>query len=419
MTLFGLADVNNFYVSCERVFQPRLSQQATIVLSNSNGCIVARSNEAKQLGIPMGAPVYQYQDIIRQHRIHVFSSNFTLYGDMSHRFMTLLEALTEDVHTYSIDEAFLTFNKIPLPHLDKHAQNIVKDVRQGLGLPICIGLASTKTLAKIANHYAKKHQIVHGVLRLTSAHQLEHYLHDLPVEDIWGIGKRTAQQLHSMGLRTALALRDADIACMRKRFSIHLERTIRELRGQACIELKQLSETKQHIICSRSFGKKITEKHLIREALAYHITRGCLKLREQNSLARCLTIQIRTNRFNANEKQYAPSVTLQLPTASDNTSEFLSLASQGLNQIYLPAYQYKKAGIILSDLTHKQYQQSDLLHTSSFHQNLMPVLDQINRRMGKGTLKFATENFHPTWSIRKNQRSQNYTTCWKELIRVN
>lgn len=413
--IFALCDVNNFYVSCERVFNPFLENKPVIVLSNNDGCAVARSNEAKALGIKMGAPMHQIQDVVNQHQIQVFSSNYRLYGDMSNRFVSILESFTDQVEVYSIDEAFLGFDGFKNHNLGKHTRDIVKTVKRGLGLPICIGLAPTKTLAKIANHYAKSLSTPGGVLGLFSDYNVTNALKHLPVGEIWGVGRRLAMRLEQKGIKTALQLRDADFKTLQRQFSVNMERTVLELRGKSCIALEEDIEKKKQIVCSRSFANKSSDFNLLRQAIAYHVTRACVKLRQQQSMALSLTVGIRTNPFSSQDKQYSNSITVKFPEATNDTSTMLKASYQALQNLYREGYLYKKATVMLDGLTDASCHQSDLFHQTPTNSKLMKTLDSINKRLGKGSLRFGSEGFTKGWTMKSERRSPDYTTDWKEL----
>jgi DNA polymerase V len=419
--MIALCDVNNFYVSCERVFNPALENRPVIVLSNNDGCAVARSNEVKSLGIKMGAPLHQIQDLIKQHNIAVFSSNYVLYGDMSHRVDDIIGLYSDQVENYSIDESFIHFNGFEHLNLTAHCQKMVKQIQQWLGLPVCVGMAPSKTLAKIANHYAKSLKVDGNVLNLSHEYHIKQALEHLPVGEIWGIGRRLSEQLNQMGIMTALQLRDADRKTLRKRFSVNMERTIMELRGVSCIEFDADPEKKKEIVCTRSFGNKSSDYQLLKEAVAYHVSRACVTLRQQASMAQSLTVGIKTNPFSKRDKQYSNSITIQLPQASDYTGHFLAAASHGLQRIFKQGFHYKKVGIMLSNLCDQGAVQQDLFNpqpVSTKNNQLMQVMDQINDRYGKGKLRSGTEGFDKKWVMRSDKKSNEFTTQWSEIIKI-
>ena len=417
--MIALCDVNNFYVSCERVFDPSLWHRPVIVLSNNDGCAVARSNEVKALGVKMGAPHFQLKQLIKENNIAIRSSNYALYGDMSQRVDDIIALYSDQVENYSIDECFIRFNGHEHLDLVKHCQQLRQQIWQWIGLPVCVGIAPSKTLAKIANHYAKKLKVHGSVLKLDDELQIKHALENLPVREIWGVGAKISQHLNSIGIQTALQLRDANLKSMRKRFSVMMERTIMELRGINCIEFDADPEKKKQIICTRSFGEKITQLALLKEAVAYHVTRACVTLREQNSVAQSITIGIRTNAFNPNDKQHSNSITIKLPQASCHTSHFLQAATQGLTRIFKQGFAYKKAGIVLNDISDAGVVQPDLfMQLPERNDALMTALDSINSRFGKGTLRSCQEGFSKQWTMKSNIKSPAYTTRFDEVVNV-
>jgi len=417
--MIAICDVNNFYVSCERAFNPAIWHKPVIVLSNNDGCAVARSNEVKQLGVKMGEPAFKLKHLIAQHNIQVFSSNYVLYGDMSRRVEDIIAQYSDQVENYSIDESFLKFDGFEHLDLTKHCQKMVKQIWQWLSLPVCVGLAPSKTLAKVAGYYAKKLKIAGGVLELSNDSHIQKALKNFPVEKIWGVGNKTKQQLNSMGIYTAFQLRNANLKSMRKRFSVVMERTILELRGVSCIAFDAAPEKKQQIICTRSFGHKIQDKNQLLEAIAYHVSRACVTLREQQSMARSINVGLTTSHHNIQYQQHTQSVTIQLPHASNFTGDFLQAAKQALNKLFVSGKRYKKVGIMLNDITDEQVVQLDLFSQApKRNHDLMNTLDAINGKFGKDTLRSAQQGFSQQWAMRANTKSPEYTTNWNQLIRV-
>ena len=416
--IYGLCDVNNFYVSCERSFRPDLDNKPIIVLSNNDGCAVARSNEVKNLGIKMGAPLHQIQDLIEAHDIKVFSSNYALYGDMSNRFASIVEQFTDQIEVYSIDEVFIGLDGFTRWNIYTHSRALVSAIQRCLGLPICIGLAPSKTLSKVANYYAKSLSVGGGVLGLFTEYNITNALKYLPVNELWGVGRRLSIRLQEHGIRTALDLRNADIPTIRKNFSVNMERTIRELRGEACYELEEEPAPKKQIVCTRSFANKTGDYEIIRKAIAYHVTRACEKLRQQKSMAKAIHIGIRTNPFSKNDKQYSNSMVITLPEYTNNTSVFLNAANTAMRKVFRKDYKYKKAGIMLLDLTQDGIQQPDLFHDVYQNPKLMELVDCLNTKYGKSTVRFGSEGFDKQWVMRSERKSPAYTTKWNELVRV-
>ena len=418
--MIAICDVNNFYVSCERAFNPAIWHKPAIVLSNNDGCAVARSNQVKKLGIKTGDPVFKIKYLIAKHGVQVFSSNYVLYGDMSNRVDDIIAQYSDQVENYSIDESFLRFNGFEHLNLTHHCQKMVKQIWQWLALPVCVGLAPTKTLAKVAGYYAKTMKIKGGVLKLSSQANIEKALHHLPVEKIWGIGRKSKEHLNSMGIYTALQLRNSDLKSMRKKFSVVMERTIMELHGISCVEFDADPEKKKQIICTRSFGEKIQQLKPLQEAIAYHVTRACVTLRGQESVAKSINIGLTTSHKNIKYHQLTHSATIRLPQASDYTADFLQAATQGLDKLFRQGAKYKKAGIMLNDISDTKHTQLDMFAQSPVRNNhLMKTLDNINAKFGKGTLRSAQEGFSKQWAMRANTKSPEYTTNWNQLISVN
>ncbi len=418
--IFGLCDVNNFYVSCERSFNPTLNNRPVIVLSNNDGCAVARSNEAKALGVKMGAPLHQIKDLVEQHKFAVFSSNYCLYADMSSRFEMMLEQYTPDIEKYSCDEMFFQLDGLEHQgNLGAYMRRCVADIKRGLGLPVCVGLAPTKTLCKIANHYAKSLAVAGGVLVLFSEYSIKNALNILPVNEIWGIGRKHTEHLNKLGIKTALQLRDADRKWLRKRFSVVIERTIMELRGVSCLELNDVPEKKKQIVCTRSFGEKTQDKTVLREAIGYHVSRACVDLRSQASVAKTITVGIRTNPFSQNDQQCVRSITIELPFPSDDTRDFQTAATQALDKIYAAGFKYKKAGIMLNGLSDRGVHQYDLFHKQQPRNGaVMKAMDQINARYGKDVLRCGSQGFEASWVMRSERKSPSFTTHWDDIIRI-
>ena len=417
--MIALCDVNNFYVSCERVFNPSLWHRPVIVLSNNDGCAVARSDEVKNMGVKMGAPIHQITDLVHHENIAVLSSNYALYGDMSNRAVSIIEQYSDDIEVYSIDESFINYTNFTHLNLIEHNQKLVKQIRQWIGLPVCVGIAPSKTLAKVANHFAKKLKVAGNVLMLNNAYQQTEALKHLEVNDIWGIGRALSAKLNAIGIFSAQQLRDSDIKNMRRRFGVVMERTITELRGQSCLAFDADPEKKKQIICTRSFGDKTSIYRLLSEALAYHVTRACVKLREQASVASHITVGIRTNPFSQRDKQYVQSITIKIPSPTDDTRIFLQASEQALKAIFKPGFQYKKVGITLNGICDNDCVQTDMfVKEQPGDYKLMNVLDSINQRFGKGVARFAAEGFDKQWVMNSNKKTPAYTTRWDSVIQV-
>lgn len=422
---YALVDVNNFYVSCERLFQPRLAHVPVVVLSNNDGCAVARSNEVKALGIPMGAPWFKMQALARQHGIEALSSNYTLYGDMSNRVATILRDFAPDVEVYSIDESFLRIETVA--HLYGGACAMGRQMRERLaqwtGLPVCVGVGPTKTLAKFANHLAKKNPIFNGVCDLHGLPRQERlqWMHSVPVGEVWGVGRRTQLRLQAMGIATVLDLRNAPPKELRAQFGVVMERTCNELRGISCLELEDVTPARQQLLASRSFGGAIEALPELREAVASHVSSAAEKLRRQGSLAGAVHVFLLTNRFKTDEPQYNPGITMALHEASDDTRALTATALLGLQTIYKSGYRYKKAGIMLTLLSDKAARQATLFDDAQDRQRsaaLMQAMDTINDRFGRNTLRAGSMGTAQRWAMRSENRSPRYTTRWDELPAV-
>lgn len=417
--VFALIDCNSFYASCERVFRPDLRRTPIVVLSNNDGCVIARSADAKP-HVPMGAPYYQIRNVLRQHGIKAFSSNYALYGDMSERVMTTIESLVPALEVYSIDEAFADLTGLP-GCLEQLGRDIRARVLRWTGIPVGVGIAGTKTLAKLANHSAKRWQRqTGGVVDLRDPARRDAVLAVTPVEDVWGIGRRMTAHLAEMNIKSALDLAQADAWTLRKKFNVIVEKTARELRGTPCLELEEGAEPKHEICCSRMFGQRLTELAPIREAVASYCTRAAEKLRSQGSLCRQLRVSIRTGMFNPNEGKYARGVICQLPYPTDDTRLLIQAAAEGLERIYLAGYSYSKAEVLLMNLCQRGEYTPDLFAPGQdiSSERVMGVLDQINAKWGRGTLRPATVPATPEWGMRRELLSPAYTTRVDELWRV-
>ena len=379
----ALVDCNNFFCSCERVFNPSLASVPVVVLSNNDGCIISRSQEAKDLGISMGAPLHQQQEVIRKHGVRVFSSNYTLYGDMSARVMSILRDAVPAIEVYSIDEAFLEFP----PSFDEEAARALRTkILKWTGIPVCIGIAGTKLLAKFANRHAKKNkEITGGVFDLTTYWDPESLMADAPCEALWGVAKNTARTLSKIGIRTVLDFQQADPTAVRKSLGVVGERLLRELNGISCLELEEMPPSRKGVMASRSFGSPVEELEDLEEALANHVARASEKIRRFGLLATHLEVFLQTNRFRQDLPQYYPTrgMTLTEPTAS--TSELMASARELLQSIYRTGYRYKKTGVMLAHLVSEdEYQPSlfDAPASKGKRLDIDKIVDEINRRLG-------------------------------------
>ncbi len=421
MPVFALVDCNNFYASCEKLFRPDLKNTPVVVLSNNDGCVVARSREAKLLGIKMGVPVFQIKAEMQRHGILAFSSNYALYADLSSRVMRTLEEMAPRVEVYSIDEAFLDLTGIESAiSLVEFGQQVRERIGNWIGITVCVGIAPTKTLAKLANHAAKKYPATQGVVDLTNPDRQRRLLALVPVDYVWGVGRRLSKRLNALGITTALDLANASPRAIRDQFSVVLERTVRELNGESCIELEEIPPTKKQIVCSRSFGVKVTHFELLREAVCEYATRATEKLRKEQQQAKVMTVFIRTSPFKDNEPQYSNSASGELLIPSCDTRDFIELANHLLKRIWKDGFRYAKAGVMLSDFYDPGMFQLGLfddVSTRSNSQQLMSVLDTINQS-GAGKVFFAGQGTKKDWSMKREHLSPAYTTHWDQLPRV-
>ncbi len=418
-SLIALVDCNNFYVSCERVFRPDLWHKPVAVLSNNDGCIVARSQEVKNLGIKMATPVHQVKHLIRRHRIHLFSSNYTLYADMSHRVMQTLEDFSPQIEVYSIDESFLDFSGIYSPDITAYGQQIRKSIYQSTGIPVCVGIAPTKTLAKLANYAAKKWKKTDGVLDLSCPIRRNKLLRLVPVNEVWGIGSRTAKRLHIMGIYTAFDLAVQAVENIQAQFNIVVARTVLELKGTACLSLADIPPAKQQIVCSRSFKRRLTDYSELAEALTSFGSRVAEKLRQQQSITGSITVFIRTSPHNPDEPQYQRSIQCILKQATQDTRHIISTAKRLLTEIYKSGYRYQHCGVQLGHIQpFTQPYQLDLFalteDSQSQSDDLMNTIDRINHRFPQG-IAMSSAGIKSRWQTPVEFLSKRYTTHWNEL----
>lgn len=413
--VFGLIDCNSFYASCERVFRPDLTKVPIVVLSNNDGCVIARSYDAKPF-IKMGEPYFQIKQKLRQHGIVAFSSNYALYGDMSERVMTLIESMVPAVEIYSIDEAFADLTGID--ELDALGRRIRANVLRCTGIPVGVGIATTKTLAKLANHTAKRLQNhTGGVVNITDPMKRDWVLRNTDVAEVWGVGRKMKLHLDAMGIKSAMDLAKSDPRTLRKKFSVVIEKTARELAGTSCLELDEPDPPKQEICCSRMFGKRLTELPPIKEAVATYMMRASEKLRAQNSLCKKIRVCIRTGMFNPEEAKYANGVVVDLPYPTDDVRLLTKAAVKSLDRIFRPGFKYSKAEVMLLNLCQPGEYTDDLFAVSQPTEatRVMAVLDKINERWGRGTLRSASVPDNPEWAMRRELMSQSFTTRLDQL----
>lgn len=416
--IFALVDCNSFYASCEKLFRPDLKYAPVVVLSNNDGCVVARSPEAKALGIGMAVPFHQVQGLIRRHGVAVFSSNYALYADISARVMSVLEEMAPAVEVYSIDEAFLDLTGVgQVCSLQSFGQQLRDRVRQWVGVTVGVGIAPSKTLAKLANHAAKHYPATGGVVDLSDPERQRRLLRLVPVGEVWGVGRQLNRQLQEMGVHTAADLADLSPQLARSRFSVVLERTVRELNGESCLSLEQQPEARRQIICSRSFGQRIEHFGAMKQAVCQYAARAAEKLREEGQYARVVSVFVRTSPFAPGEPFYTNTATAQLPVPDDDTRVIINRAVLLLRQIWREGHRFMKAGVMLSDFHAPGCYQPGLFDSPASQpkgEKLMQVLDQINRS-GRGKVFFAGQGMSPEWSMKREHLSPSYTTRWEDI----
>ena len=414
--MIGLADCNNFYASCERVFNPQIKGKPIVVLSNNDGCVIARSNEAKALNIKMGEPAFKIKSLFKKHKVHVFSTNFALYGDLSERVMNTLKSEISRVEIYSIDEAFLDFSD--LCSFDR-ALSIRKKVKKWTGIPISIGIAPTKTLAKVANHIAKK-STKEGVFILRKS-DIVRYLQYLPIEDVWGIGRKNAFKLKQYGVYTALDFRNLNTDWLRKNFSINGVRLQKELRGEICYELEFKKNKKKNICTARSFGKETNDYNIIRQAVSNFANTCAIKLRKEAGCCYKVSVFLMTNRYKPNVLQHYPYITLNFQTPTSDSFEIVSKANIALKNIYRDKCIYKKAGVIVQNIVSAKEVQTSLFDTINRKKRnkLMCSIDKINMLMGRDKIRLAAQGFDRKWKLQQEKLSPCYTTRFSDILSIN
>ncbi|NOU14707.1 MAG: Y-family DNA polymerase [Methylococcaceae bacterium] len=411
--MFAIADANNFYASCERVFQPSLEGKPIVVLSNNDGCVIARSAEAKLLQVAMGAPYFKIEKFCKQEGIAVFSSNFSLYGDLSNRVMQIISGYAQQSEVYSIDEIFLDLSGMP-GNLTSYCQGICSTVKQWTGIPISIGIAPTKTLAKLANRLVKKGYSAHGaVLDWRTVECPDEVLASIALDDIWGISRRWSEKLQALGIHNALALQQTEPKRMRQHFGVVMERIVCELRGSSCIPLEAMPPAKKQIMTSRSFGEKLTEFADLWAAVTHFAARAGEKCRRQQLTAQALTVFVQTSPFDTHHPQYGNSATTEFELPTDDSTTLIRAAHRGLKRIFREGVSYQRAGILLPDLLSAGVAQMSLFDSgerSARSEQLMTTLDNINRLHGKRTIHYASEILSNRWHMRQQFKSQSYTT---------
>jgi DNA polymerase V len=417
--MFALVDCNNFYASCERVFRPDLIGKPVVVLSNNDGCVIARSNEAKALGIPMGAPAFQYEHVFKKHHVEVFSANFPLYGDMSNRVMSILSDFTPHVEIYSIDEIFLQLDGLPCKDLWEYGQQMRKKVQQWTGIPISVGIAPTKSLAKVANRIAKKFpEKTQGVYWMQTEEQRIKALKWLKVEDVWGIGRRHARKLHQLQVLTTYDFTQLPDSWVQKHMTIVGLRLKHDLQGIRSLHLEEM-QPKKSIATTRTFEKHYTELHELKERISTFAFLCAEKLRKQNCCCNTLTLFLHTNPHRLDQPQYNPAVTIHLPFATQSGIELSQFATRALEQIFRPGFLYKKAGVIIHDFVPENAVQATLFaHRNPRHIPLMQTIDRLNQAFGQAKIKLASQDLQRTWKMKQEKLSPRYTTQLSDIITI-
>jgi len=415
--LFALVDGNSFYCSCEQVYRPDLRGKPVIVLSNNDGCIVARSKEAKALGIPDLSAYFKVEHLLRKHQVIVFSSNYALYGDLSNRMVTTLRQYAAEVEVYSIDEVFLKAVNC-FGDLKTYGQTMRREVWRQVRIPVGVGIAPTKTLAKLANRAAKKIAVLEHVCVLENEAQREWLLKKALIKDIWGIGSRLSERLNTIGIINGWDLANANPKELRKKFSVNLERTVAELNGVSCLDLEEIPSAKKQIFCTRSFGQRTSEIAPIIEATALYASRASEKLRAQNHVAHSIYVFLQTSPFA--DDYYSKSITVQLPHPTSDTRIIVRTATKAVTSLYKPGREFIKSGIGLIDISDRQFTQNDLFSAGQpiSSDKLMGTIDEINARFGRGTIHTAAEGINKKWSMRQSKKSPEYTTRWDQLPKI-
>ncbi len=417
--MFGLVDCNNFYVSCERVFRPDLRYMPVVVLSNNDGCVISRSNEAKALGIPMGAPAFEYEEMFKKYHVQVFSANFPLYGDMSHRVMSIVSEYSPDMEIYSIDEAFLKFDGFDNFNLQSYGEEMQKKIYRWTGIPVSIGIAPTKALAKVAHHIAKKFpQKTNSTYLIDTEEKRIKALKWLKVEDVWGIGRRYAKRLKAMQVNTACDFVQLPDAWIRKNMSVVGLRLKHDLQGIPSLDLDDI-QPKKNIATTRTFEKNYTSFNDIKERIVTFAVTCAEKLRKQHSCCNTVMVFIHTNPHRYDLEQYSRNIVFKLPYPTNSSIELATFCEEALKKIFVNGYYYKKAGVIVMDITPAHQQQLQLFENSNpKHEPLMKVVDKINTASGYQKLKLASQDLDRVWKMKQEKLSPRYTTNLNDILTV-
>jgi len=420
--IIAIVDCNSFYASCERVFRPDLKDKPIVVLSNNDGCIVAATKEAKELPIPRGEPYFKCKELLKDHGVHVFSSNYPLYGDLSDRVMQVLQEFVPNVELYSIDESFIDLTDFQHLDIEAYCQKIKDTVEKWTGIPVSIGVGSTRTLAKVANTIAKKDPKCNNVFYIDSEEKATEVLTNLSLDKIWGVGRRLVRRFahdFSANIHSAIDLMNKPDGWIRKQGGVNLLRTVHELRGISCIEISKLSDSRKGILTSRSFGKQVISYEELEEAITSYTSTCAMKLRRQGSAAGMISVFVATGTHRT-EDFYAPKITIALPETTENTGTLIKYALKGLKSIYKKGVVYKRAGVFLTEIVPAKSQQATIFsqENKAHSKSLMEAFDKINQRMGNETIRYASEGKEKEWKLKSQWRSPEYTTQWVDLIEV-
>lgn len=424
MKTFALIDCNNFFVSCERAFNPKLENKPVVVLSSNDGCAVSRSNEAKAIGIPMGSPLFKFKDLVEQHQVHCFSGNFSLYSDISRRIMHILKDSCQKVEPYSIDEAFLELSCMDKDNHTEFGYFIKNKIKKWVNIPVSIGIAPTKTLAKAATEIVKNYSRLNGVLNLAELtnEQVDACLQKLEVNDVWGVGRQTTKYLRAMGINNAKSLKYADEKILKRKMSVSGERTILELRGTSCISIAKF-QARKSIISTQSFGKPVYSYEELEQAISLYVARACEKLRSQNSIAKKIKVFITTKSKRGSSHDYTGFEEIKLIYPTSDTKVLTKNALLCLKKIYKPGYKYKKAGIGFDQIQPKEEIQFDILNKfnateEKISNEVTSTIDKANKKWGSNIIKLASQGVKQEWHARRNYSSPRYLTNWEELLEV-
>ena len=412
----ALVDCNSFYVSCERLFNPKIEYKPVVVLSNNDGCVISRSKEAKALGIKMGEPYFKVKELIKKNKVYIFSSNYALYGDLSRRVMKVLKTFSPNIEIYSIDEAFIDLSFLNEKEVEKYGKEIRRKVLKWTGIPTSVGISSTKTLSKVASHIAKKDKT--GVMYLYK--NIDERLKCFPIEDVWGVGRQLTKLYIKNGINNAYQLKAASNTWIKKSTNVLGSRTAMELRGISCVGLELHEEKRKNCCVSRSFGKKVTDIEKLEEAVSTYCLNAAEKIRGDDQVCRALTVFIRTSPFNINRKYYSNSQTVELPVATSNSIELVKSAKEALKNIYKPGYYYQKVGIILSKLGESKNNDMNLLAPIMEYRSktLMQAIDYTNMKYGRHAISIASAGINKGWKMRKEHSSKINTSSFDYLPKV-